>query len=246
MQEMASDYVHARARWLPRADLMRLVGVALIFSSAFLAVRCAGDSDDSQQADDGSSDRVDDAVAAALLLRLDDLPGDSSETSDTSLTAGDLFDACAEGPRPGLTGIAQTAEFSMGSAKSFSQSVSIFHRTAKAQAVHDQLPTILACVVEAIETGGLDTAESTFGDVSLTQVAFTPFGDRLDAYRIQFHLRARGDPASASVEVRYIDFVLMTEGNYASVIRATSRVVPFDHSLLQELAQKVAVRLPAR
>ena len=54
MQEMASDYVHARARWLPRAYLPPLVGVALIFSSAFLALRCAGDSDDSQLADDGS------------------------------------------------------------------------------------------------------------------------------------------------------------------------------------------------
>ncbi len=188
----------------------------------------------------------DNGVAEALRLRLGDLPAGWSETEAAAPAAGALFDACAEQVSPRPTGRAATGEFSASAQASFSQSVTVFDRKAKAQAVHEQLTTVLACVVAAVEAGRLDDGEVVYREPALSPVSFPSSGDRLDAYRLELRREGAGATSAGGAGVTFIDFVYVTEGAFAFVIRATGHGAPFDGMLLEQLARTGAVRLPAR
>ena len=194
----------------------------------------------------GDSGSDDNGVAEALRLRLGDLPAGWSETEAAAPAAGALFDACAEQVSPRPTGRAATGEFSASAQASFSQSVTVFDKKPTAQAVHEQLTTVLACVVAAVEAGRLDHDEIVYRGPALSPVPFPSSGDRLDAYRLELRREAAGATSARAAGVTYIDFVYVTEGAFAFVIRATGHGTPFDAMLLEQLARTGAVRLPAR
>ena len=228
---------------LPRPLALFRVGIILLALLSLIA--CGSDNGGGVPVAGGDSGGDDDGVAEALLLRLGDLPAGWSETQAAAPAAGALFDACAEQLSPLPTGRAATGEFSAGAEASFSQSVTVFDRKPTAQAVHEQLTTVLACVVAAVEAGRLDHDEVVYRAPSLTPAAFPSFGDRLDAYRLELRREATGATSAGGASVTFIDFVYVTEGAFAFVIRATGHGTPFDSVLLADLAQTAAVRLPA-
>lgn len=186
---------------------------------------------------------ADDDLARSVLLTVNDFPSGWSETPADDDQEENPFDECDLGEPPGRTGAAETGDFSRGGDAEVSQEVVVFETRKDAISSLDRLQAIAACVVAAINDGKLDDDEFEISDAKFGAMSFPVFGDKSDAYRLEFHVKAKDQTGLGSEGTGYIDFVRVIEGRLGFAIQASDVFSPFDTAMLESTVTKAYEKL---
>lgn len=185
---------------------------------------------------------AEDDLARSLLLTVNDLPTGWSETPPDD-EEKNPFDECDRGSPPGATGEAETNNFSRGGAAAFSEDVVVFAAQADAVSSLDRIQGLADCLVALINDGKLDTDEAEFSDAKFGAMSFPSFGDVTDAYRLEFHVKAKGQSGLGSEGTAYLDMVRVVEGRLGAAIKASDVFSPFDTAMLESTVTKAHQKL---
>lgn len=188
------------------------------------------------------------ALAKSMLLTLDAFPLGWTETPSSSNTS--LLDKCQPGEPPGQTARAETGNFSRGGAASISETIVLFDTPEHVSGALDTLEPALTCAIKIIADGGLDDASYAFSMPSLSSLAFPKLGDRTSAFRIRFHVKAKGQTGPDSEGDAYLDTAYLQVGRIGLSVMGTNILAPYDMNDLVQKATaalaKAQQKLPAR
>ena len=145
---------------------------------------------------------AEDDLARSLLLDVNDFPTGWAETPADE-DDDSPFDDCDEGHAPGRTGVADTGDFSSGGSDVVSQEAAVFDTPENGNSVLDRIQGRADCVVEAINEGKLDDDEAEYTDAKFGSLSFPSFGDRTEALRLEFQVKAKGESGFGSEGTLY-------------------------------------------
>ncbi len=182
------------------------------------------------------------ALARQLLLAVSDFPaGWAEKPKDTSPSP---LDKCKPPKPAGETGTADTGDFAPGNGdQSVSESVAIFDTPAHAAAALDVVPALGDCIIKAVQAGKLDTDKAVFSNVSFSPVSFPSVGDRSTTYRLQLHVKAKGQTGFGSEADVFADLVYIQVGRADLTLNGSDILSPFDAAQLQQIAMKATARV---
>lgn len=222
----------------------RLLGPLIV---AFLVVlvgilaACGGGSD-GEDADGGDEA----ALAESMLLTVDDFPSGWSEDTSDDEDEDHPFDRCeAEGDPEGLTGRAESEDFSEGGAAEISEYVAVF-------ATADQASDAVAagfdderkgCIVEVIEAGELDEDDVQNTDASISDLSFPSKGDESFAVRMEIHAETDEDDIEADV---FLDVVYVSYDRVVFWIVAADVLSPFNIDELEGVVDDALAKVRAQ
>jgi hypothetical protein len=219
------------------AAIVSLAGAGLLLASA------CGDGDGLKREEPPETHAEDD-LARSLLLTVNDFPTGWAEELGEEDDEDNPFDQCDPGPPPGRTGIAETGDFSKGGTEEVSQQVGVFDSAQDATAALDRYPSTGDCVVKLINDGKLDTSEWEFSQASFSRVSFPSYGTKSQAFRVEAHIKVKGESGLGSEGDFYIDLVLVARGRLAFFIRALDIFTPFSSSDLESIVSKAEEKIP--
>ena len=153
------------------------------------------------------------------------------------------FDDCDEGHAPGRTGVAGTGDFSSGGSDVVSQEAAVFDTPENGNSVLDRIQGRADCIVEAINEGMLDDDEAEYTDAKFGSLSFPSFGDRTEALRLEFQVKAKGESGFGSEGTLYFDLIYVVEGRLAFFISAVDVFSPFDTAVLESTVRKAYEKL---
>lgn len=218
----------------------RLVRSSLVLTAilcAALAAACGDDDDGSLPA--ATTVAKDQAQAESLVLTLADFPSGWKQKPPKDDVPGPL-DACDPGDSPGRTGLSEPPDFALGD-DSVANAVALFGSKQAASASLDRIRPQADCMVAAIKSGAVDSAQLTAVDAAVEPLKVPAMGDRTEAHRVTITFKQL--PSNVEVAVT-IDLVFVAKGRAGFSLVAQSVLTPFDEKLLKDLAAKMEARLP--
>jgi hypothetical protein len=223
----------------------RLLGpliVAFLVVLVGMLVACGGGNDSDSDEGDGAEDDL----AASMLLTVEDFPSGWSEDTSDDEDEDHPFDRCeAEGDPEGLTGRAESGDFSEGGAAEISEYVAVF-------ATADQASDAVAagfdderkgCIVEVIETGELDEDDVQYTDASISDLSFPNKGDESFAVRMEIHAETDEDDIEADV---FLDVVYVSYDRVVFRIFAADVLSPFNIDELEGVVDDALAKVRAQ
>ncbi len=174
-----------------------------------------------------------------MLLELEDLGDEWTRISFAGDYGDHPFDPCISGEAPSAK--AKTGDFTHEFSGSVSEHALIFSTEADAVSALAQIDDRASCLVDLIESGGLDTSTATFTDPRREDVETLKFGDGAAAFRVI----TEGDKEGGLITeaTLYYDFVYVVVGRALIVIFAQD-YAPFETTDLEDVTQ-IAVELAA-
>lgn len=181
-------------------------------------------------------------VAQAMLLTVNDFPTGWAETPSDSSTPSAL-DRCDPGDSPGLTGKAETGDFSSGGAATISENVALFATAQDAAASLARFTTLADCLVTVINKGNLDDSSAAYSAATYGPVSFPQSGDETHAYRVTFHVKVKGQAGFGSEGDAYFDVVYVRLGRANLSLETSDIFSPFDTDQLQQFTATALTRV---
>ena len=238
--------------------------VIVFLLTLVVAVACTSSGGDSDGGDDGAQStttsetaeatdapeqptstvdpNAEDDLARSLLLDVNDFPTGWAETPADE-EEDNPFDECDEGPAAGRTGSAETGQFSSGGSEAISHDVGVFDTPENGSSALDRLPSRADCIVELINDGALDDDEAEYSDATFGNLSFPSLGDRTEARRLEFQVKAKGESGFGSEGTLYLDLIYVVEGRLAFFILAADVFSPFDISILESTVRNAYEKL---
>ena len=223
--------------------MTRGFGIALLVLM-ILAGACGGGGDDSSNKEPAESE-AENELAASLLLTVDDFPTGWAEDTSADEENAALEKECDTGPAPGRTGWAETGDFSKGGSSSISQQFAVFQSTDAAQDALHRIESRGKCAVDVINDGKLDDSEFEFSDASFSRASFPAYGDASEAYRLEAHVKAKGETGLGSEGSFYIDLIAVVKGRFGFSIQAVDVFSPFESDILESTVETAAKKIPS-
>jgi hypothetical protein len=159
-------------------------------------------------------------LARELLLRVSDFPaGWAEEEGDAEESP---LDECDPNEAQGKTGEAESGDFSDGSDFTVSHHVAIFASLEDVSAAYNRIEEVAECFIGKINAGEADDQAVEASDASFSPLSFPQKGDESRAYRLKFHVKAKGESGLGSEGDVFFDIV------YANVGRVGIAVSAFD------------------
>ncbi len=194
------------------------------------------------QPSSATSSGNEDALAAAMLMTREDLPGDYLEKKKTTDELATLAELCGRSEPPGATGRATTDDFLFdGQSPAFSEVVVVFATEADAQASLEAAPAFVDCALGAINKGKLNNATANLSGAISADVLIETGADTSRAVQITATKEYLGQTARATAQYT---IVFANEGRvvYEVSTRGTG-YEPMDLEEVAEVAQSAAARI---
>ena len=185
---------------------------------------------------------AEDDLARSLLLDVNDFPTGWAETPADE-EDDNPFDECNGDPPRGRTGTAETGNFSSGGSEVISQDAGVFDSPANVNSTLDQIQERADCIVKVVNEGKLDDDEAEYTDAKFGSLSFPSFGDRTEALRLEFQVKAKGESGFGSEGTLYFDLIYVVEGRLAFFISAVDVFSPFDTAVLESTVRKAYEKL---
>jgi hypothetical protein len=143
-----------------------------------------------------------------------------------------------------LLGHAKTGNFRPGSGDAeISESVGIVDRADRIDGGFKLERELLDCVTRETNSGKLDNEDFSYSGAKLSTLAVPAVGDRAEAYRWSFHVKAKKQSGPDSEGDAFVDFVLIAKGKIAMALFASNFNQRFDQALRDDLAAKAAAKV---
>ncbi len=178
------------------------------------------------------------AFAKQLLLTVNEFPAGYTEKPSTSQTSA-VSKLCPAPDSTGQTGKAQTGDFTPNNGNtSVTEALGVYDSAERADAAFSVAIGVGDCIAKAINAGKLDDSKTAYSGATFSPVSFPRFGDRSNAYRLQFHAKIKGQTGFGSEADGFLDLIYVREGRVAYSVLAQDILTPFDSTLLQQVVTR--------
>jgi hypothetical protein len=218
-----------------------LARVLVLILLVGLGTGCGGGSSSNESRSTTSQTKIntrDKAAAQRIVLHLSDFPtgwraqpskNESDEPKCFKLDVSDLT----------VTGKASSRDFVNGQVTTATSAAGLYEDEQQAHDAYQRIANekLAKCISDWVRTQSTSDAKIT--DSSFGKLGFPKLGDQSSAYQIAMTLEAQGLTPTA-----YVDLVFIRETRALTFLVFLDLFSPFDEQLKEDLARKVASRMP--